>query len=99
VLKAFEGLSQSTPSHLSPFLPLSFFLAEILNSFLGWGFSSFCTKEKSIDKISAARGRLWRAEFSIIPPPTQFVNRQIQQKSSSEKSRICAKLPIDISCR
>lgn len=90
--KAFEGLSQSTPSHYLSFSPLSFWRK---TSVFGLRFFVILTNKKSIDKISTARGRLWRAEFSIIPLPTQFVNRQNRQKFGREKSRICAKWLLD----
>jgi hypothetical protein len=53
------------------------------------------TKFQKYGKIGGALTALAR-RISIIPPRQQFVNRQNEQISSSEKSRICTLLPVDI---
>ena len=45
--------------------------------------------------ISARRPRMWAARISIIPQPSQFVNRKVAQIFNNYFSRICATLPID----
>ena len=39
-----------------------------------------------------------RREISIIPQPSQFVNRQNEQSNHQEESRICTTLPVDFWC-